>query len=160
MARKYILDTLKYWTQEYGVDGLPFRYHGFARSGHDEGGRPRAGAINPHIVLYGEAWGGGTMRPPLKPTNKENVRGTHLGGFNDNLRDAFVGYHFDNNESAFIQSGSGINNVKHAIEGNWRDWGVDAARRPSIFSVATITWSSGTSSSSEGGGPPRGRRKR
>jgi pullulanase len=79
-------------------------------------------AINPHIVLYGEAWGGQNLPAGLKSTNKENVRGTHLGGFNDNIRDAFIGSHYNKNKSAFIQDGSGIGNVKRGIEGNWRDW--------------------------------------
>ncbi len=134
MARKYILDTLKYWTQEYGVDGYRFDIMSLIDLDTMKEVERELRAINPHIVLYGEAWGGGTMRPPLKPTNKENVRGTHLGGFNDNLRDAFVGYHFDNNKSAFIQSGSGINNVKHAIEGNWRDWAPTPAQAINFLS--------------------------
>jgi len=92
----------------------------------------------------------------LKSTDKENVRGTHLGGFNDNVRDAFVGSQFDKNKRAFVQDGSGIETVKHGIEGNWRD-GRPLPRRPSIFSVATTTWSFGTSSRSPS--PPRPRRK-
>jgi pullulanase len=134
MARKYILDSLKYWTQEYGVDGYRFDIMALIDLDTMKEVEKELRAINPHIVLYGEAWGGGTMRPPLKPTNKENVRGTHLGGFNDNLRDAFVGYHFDNHKSAFIQSGSGINNVKHAIEGNWRDWAPTPAQAINFLS--------------------------
>jgi len=44
----------------------------------------------------------------LKSTDKENVRGTHLGGFNDNIRDAFCRFAFDKNKRAFVQDGSGI----------------------------------------------------
>ena len=45
-----------------------------------------------------------------------------------------MGYHFDKNKSAFIQSGSGINNVKHAIEGNWRDWAPTPAQAINFLS--------------------------
>lgn len=121
MARKYILDTLKYWTQEYGVDGYRFDIMALIDLDTMKEVERELRAINPHIVLYGEAWGN-DVPAPLKSTNKENLRGTHLGGFNDNIRDAFIGSHFDKNKSAFIQNGSGINNVKHGIEGNWRDW--------------------------------------
>ena len=134
MARKYILDTLKYWTQEYGIDGYRFDIMSLIDLDTMKEVERELRAINPHIVLYGEAWGNGTMRPPLKPTNKENVRGTHLGGFNDNIRDAFIGYHFDKNQSAFIQSGYGINNVKHGIEGNWRDWAPTPAQAINFLS--------------------------
>ena len=122
MARKYIIDTLKYWTKEYGVDGYRFDIMALIDLDTMKEVERELRAINPHIALYGEAWGNGTMAPPLKPTNKGNVGGTHLGGFNDNIRDAFLGSHFDKNKSAFIQDGSGIEKVKHGIEGNWRDW--------------------------------------
>ena len=122
MARKYIVDTLKYWTREYGVDGYRFDIMDLIDLDTMKEVEQELRVINPHIVLYGEAWTGTSLPAGLKSTNKENIRGTHLGGFNDNIRDAFVGSHYDKNKSAFIQNGSGIENVKHGIEGNWRDW--------------------------------------
>src|SRR5205085_211906 len=58
----------------------------------------------------------------------------HLGGFNDNVRDAFVGSQFDKNKRAFVQDGSGIETVKHGIEGNWRDWAPTPAQAINFLS--------------------------
>ncbi len=124
MARKYILDTLKYWTQEYGVDGYRFDIMSLIDLDTMKEVDRELHAINPHIVLYGEAWGN-KVPAPLKSTNKENVRGTHLGGFNDNIRDAFIGSQFDKNKGAFIQSGSGIEKVEHGIKGELARVGAD-----------------------------------
>ena len=122
MARKYILDTLKYWTREYGIDGYRFDIMSLLDIDTMKEVEKELRAINPQIVLYGEAWGGQGLPPGVKGAEKKNLRGTHLGGFNDNLRDAFVGQHYERNRSAFIQNGSGIEAVKHAVEGNWHEW--------------------------------------
>ncbi len=134
MARKYIIDTLKYWTREYGVDGYRFDIMSLIDLDTMKEVERELRAINPHIVLYGEAWGGQNLPAGLKSTNKENVRGTHLGGFNDNIRDAFVGSHYSKNKNAFLQDGSGIESVKRGIEGNWRDWAPTPAQAINFLS--------------------------
>ena len=122
MGRKYILDSLKYWVREYGVDGFRFDIMALLDLDTMKEVERELRAINPHIVLYGEGWGGETVPVGLKPTNKQNTRGTHLGAFNDNVRDAYVGPGFNKTKTAFIQDGSQIDKVKRAIEGNWQDW--------------------------------------
>ena len=146
MGRKYILDSLKYWVREYGVDGFRFDIMALLDLDTMKEVEKELRAINPHIVLYGEGWGGETVPAGLKSTNKQNTRGTHLGAFNDNVRDAYVGPGFNKTKTAFIQDGSQIDKAKRAIEGNWQDWvGMPTGRR-SIFSAATTTWLFGTSS--------------
>ena len=122
MARKYILDSLKFWVQEYGIDGFRFDLMALIDLDTMKDVERELRALNPNIVLYGEPWGGGGKQAPVKPTNKQTIHGTRIGAFNDNIRNALLGSPFDKNHAGFIQDGSSIDNVQRGIEGSWRDW--------------------------------------
>ena len=122
MARKYIIDTLKFWVQEYGIDGFRFDLMALIDLDTMKDVERELRAIKPNIVLYGEPWGGGGKQAPVKPTNKQTIRGTHIGAFNDNIRNALIGSPFDKTHAGFVQDGSSVDNVQHGIEGSWRDW--------------------------------------
>ena len=122
MGRKYIVDSLKYWVREYGVDGFRFDLMALLDLDTMKEVERELREINPRIVLYGEPWGGGGKQAPVNPTNKRTIRGTRIGAFNDNIRNALVGSPFEKTKGGFIQDGSEIENVKHGIEGSWRDW--------------------------------------
>ncbi len=134
MARKYIVDSLKYWTREYGIDGFRFDIMALIDLDTMKEVDHELRAINPHVVLYGEAWGEGGMPATLKPTNKQNLRVTHLGGFNDSIRNAVIGSHYDKNKRTFLQDGSQIENVKRGVEGSWRDWAPTPAQAINFLS--------------------------
>jgi pullulanase len=122
MGRKYIIDTLKYWVQEYGIDGFRFDLMALIDLDTMKEVERELRAIKPNIVLYGEPWGGGGKQAPVKPTNKQTIRGTGIGAFNDNIRNALIGSPFDKNHGGFIQDGSDIDNVQRGIEGESNDW--------------------------------------
>ena len=122
MGRKYIIDTLKHWVQEYGIDGFRFDLMALIDLDTMKDVERELRAIKPNIVLYGEPWGGGGKQAPVKPTNKQTIRGTRIGAFNDNIRNALIGSPFDKNHAGFIQNGSNLDNVQRGIEGSWRDW--------------------------------------
>ncbi len=134
MGRKFIIDSLKYWVQEYGIDGFRFDLMALIDLDTMKDVERELRAINPNIVLYGEPWGGGGKQAPVKPTNKQTIRGTHLGAFNDNIRNALIGSPFDKAQGGFIQDGSKIDNVKHGIEGSWRDWAPTPAQAINFLS--------------------------
>ncbi len=58
-----------------------------------------------------------------RPTNKQTIRGTKIGGFNDDIRNALVGSPFDKGHAGFIQDGSHRDEVQRGLEGSWRLWG-------------------------------------
>lgn len=121
MGRKYVIDTLKYWVEEYGVDGFRFDLMALIDLDTMKEAERVLRRIKPDIVLYGEPWAAGTS--PLKQqTNKQSIRGTHIGAFNNNLRDAMVGSPFDKTHAGFVQDGSNRDDVKRCVEGSWRDW--------------------------------------
>jgi pullulanase len=123
MARKFVLDSLKYWVTEYGIDGFRFDLMALIDLDTMKDVERELRAIRPDIVLYGEPWGGGGNSPLKQPTNKQTIAGTHLGAFNDNFRNALVGSPFNRTDPGFIQSGRNPDAVKRSLQGQWRDWG-------------------------------------
>ena len=83
MVRKHIVDSLKFWRDEYGVDGFRFDLIGTHRP---ETVQAIAEAL-PGMTLYGEPWTGGG---PLY-FGKGAQRGVGVAVFNDNLRNAIRG---------------------------------------------------------------------
>lgn len=122
MARKYIIDSLKYWVRGYGVDGFRFDLMALIDLDTMKQVEAELRAINPDIVLYGEPWGGGGKSAKVTPTNKQTIRGTRIGAFNDNIRNALVGSPFDKAHGGFIQDGSSKEDLQRGIEGAWRVW--------------------------------------
>ncbi len=122
MGRKYIIDSLKYWVQEYGIDGFRFDLMALIDLDTMKEVERELRAINPHILLYGEPWPGGSGSPLKNQTNKQAIRGSHIGAFNDNFRGAIVGSPFDKAHAGFIQDGSSREDLEQCIAGSWRAW--------------------------------------
>jgi pullulanase len=123
MARKFMIDSLKMWVQEYQVDGFRFDLMGL----HDLETMLEIKAeltrIRPDIYLWGEPWTGGPT--PLKPvTSKEHVRGTGIACFNDHFRDAIKGDR-DGGPPGFVQVGDRKDQLKPGLEGAIHDWSQD-----------------------------------
>ncbi len=88
MARRFILQSVKHWVEEYHVDGFRFDLMGLIDTDLMAEITQEVKAINPHAIIYGEPWGGyGTT--PL--TGKGDQRGLGFGCFNDNLRNGIRG---------------------------------------------------------------------
>lgn len=87
IVRKYIRDSLCFWAKEYGVDGFRFDLLGMFRKDSVLDWKKALGAVSPGIFMYGEPWtGGGPLR-----FGKGDQRGTGVGVFNDNFRNAIRG---------------------------------------------------------------------
>jgi len=87
MVRKYILDSLKFWVREYGVDGFRFDLLGTHRPETVAAICAELGALRPDLTLYGEPWTGGG---PIY-FGKGAQRGSAMAVFNDHLRNAIRG---------------------------------------------------------------------
>jgi pullulanase len=137
MGRKFVLDTLTYWVREYGIDGFRFDIMGLLDLDTMKQVEAELRAINPHIVLYGEAWGGGA-----KGTNMQTIRGTRLGGFNVLIRNALIAPPYGSRKGGFIPEGTVTDNLKHAIEGSWRDSGLMPAQEINYLSChdGLVVW--------------------
>lgn len=108
MFRKYMIDSLRYWVEEYQIDGFRFDLMGI----HDVETmnliRQAMDEIDPRILLYGEGWDMGTVLAPEQKAKKANA---HLmpgiGFFNDDQRDAIKGSEVYGHLKAGFVSGQG-----------------------------------------------------
>ncbi len=92
MVRKFIIDSIKYWAEEYHIDG--FRFDLMAL--HDQQTmqliRKSLDEIDPTIIIYGEPWVADYSSLPMeKRMSKGLQQNLRVGVFNDNLRDAIKG---------------------------------------------------------------------
>lgn len=120
MARRFILDSLKYWVNEYRVDGFRFDLLGLIdqETVHEIVRELRS--IDPNLLLYGEPWAGG--QTPILITGKGAQRSAGWAVFNDHYRDALKGNVFDARAFGFLQSGVHIDGVKKGICGGIDDF--------------------------------------
>ncbi len=118
MARRLIIDSLKFWVKEYGIDGFRFDLMALIDQETMRQADRELRAINPNIVLYGEPWTGGTS-PLLEKTDKTALRQVSTGAFNDDFRNALKGSP-EGNEPGWIQNSSKRDALKAAmLVSNW-----------------------------------------
>jgi pullulanase len=113
MGRRLIIDSLKYWAKEYGVDGFRFDLMALIDQETMREADRELRAINPGMILFGEPWTGGNT-PLRDKTDKTAFRRVPVGAFNDDFRNALKGSP-DGNEAGWIQNGSKRDALKAAM---------------------------------------------
>lgn len=92
MARKFIVDSVCFWAEEYKLGGFRFDLMGL----HDITTMNEVAAalkkINPNIVIYGEPWtGGSSVYDESDRAIQNNIyKVPAVGQFNDQMRDALI----------------------------------------------------------------------
>ena len=111
MARRYMIDSILYWAQEYHIDGFRFDLMGLydvetinaVRAALDTlpGGRD--------ILMYGEPWQGGGSQLHRYEANKANLAmlNERIGIFCDDTRDTIKGGCFNAREPGYVEGRSG-----------------------------------------------------
>lgn len=112
MMRKYMVESILYWAQEYHLDGFRFDLMGL----HDvDTMNAIRHALNEagleHVILYGEPWNAGSVAiyEPNKPADKYHIQdfAEGIAVFNDEFRDSISGPVFENYKGAFLQGANG-----------------------------------------------------
>ncbi|MCM1451698.1 MAG: type I pullulanase [Clostridium sp.] len=120
MMRDYIINSTKYWADEYHIDGFRFDLMAI----HDIETMNEVAAalkeINPDIFVYGEGWTAGDSPLPVEQRAlKDNVgEMPQVAVFSDDIRDAIKG-HYSNAEDRGFATGKAGNEetVKIGIVG-------------------------------------------
>jgi pullulanase len=126
MARKFFIESLKFWVREYGVDGFRFDLMALLDRESMLIAERELRGLKPDIVLYGEPWMA-AWSPLQTPTDKHGIRGTGIGAFNDSFRNGIKGSP-DAERPGWIQCGWDEADVQQGITGTWRDWGNSPAQ--------------------------------
>ena len=123
MFRKYMIDSCKYWADEYHIDGFRFdlmALHDITtmnniRSALDGMYSDNSGQ---KILMYGEPWSGGTSQCPSPCTQSSaSSLSERVGMFNDTYRDGIKGS-TDGADGNFIQgSETNTNKIVAGVKG-------------------------------------------
>ncbi len=98
MVRKYIVDSVKYWCDEYHIDGFRFDLVGLIDTQTINELVEAVHAERPDVIFYGEGWTMSTSvtKEGVKLATQPNSRKTPgFAYFSDNIRDALKGSVFD-----------------------------------------------------------------
>ncbi len=126
MCRKYIVDSVRYWAEEYKLDGFRFDLMALHDLDTMQAVEEAVHAINPQALIYGEGWTGGTS--PLndnfkasqanikKVTASEGAIGA-VAVFNDAIRDGLKGSVFDAKDTGYANGTANKMNTNKVIFG-------------------------------------------
>lgn len=96
MVRKYIVDSVLFWLNEYHVDGFRFDLMGILDVETMTAVRKAVDGVKPHILIIGEGW---DLNTPLPGDRKANIANQAklpgIGQFNDWFRDSIKGSTFN-----------------------------------------------------------------
>ena len=105
MVKKYIVDSVKYWADEYHIDGFRFDLVGLIDTETINAVMEEVHKTHPNVIFYGEGWTMSTSvtKEGYKMTTQANS--TEVPGFaffSDTLRDSLRGSVFNNNERGYV----------------------------------------------------------
>ena len=107
MMRRFMMESVKYWIEEYHIDGFRFDLMGCHDIETMNQIRQMVDAINPSIFIYGEGWSAGPCALPVEKLGmKANIpQMPGIAAFSDEIRDALRGP-FDNDKKPGILGGA------------------------------------------------------
>ena len=110
MVHKYIVDSVKYWADEYHVDGFRFDLVGLIDVDTINELVSAVRAKHPNVIFYGEGWTMSTemTKPDVMMATQHNAHKTpHFAYFSDTLRDVLRGYVFDDHATGYVAGAQG-----------------------------------------------------
>ena len=104
MMRKFMLESVKYWINEYHIDGFRFDLMGVHDIETMNQIRQMDNNIDPTIYIYGEGWSAGSCALPNEQLGmKANIaQMPSIAAFSDEIRDALRGPFSDDTKGGFL----------------------------------------------------------
>ena len=104
MMRKFMIESAKYWYNEYRVDGFRFDLMGCHDIETMNAIRAELNKLDPSILIYGEGWSAGACALPNdKLGMKANIpQMPDIAAFSDEMRDALRGPFSDDTVSGWL----------------------------------------------------------
>ncbi|MCD7032710.1 type I pullulanase [Metabacillus sp. GX 13764] len=102
MVRKFILDSVKYWIEEYDIDGIRFDLMGILDVETMLQVRDLAKSLKEDVLLIGEGWDLATPLPTDRKATISNAgKMKGIAFFNDQFRDSIKGSSFLEHDAGF-----------------------------------------------------------
>ena len=107
MMRTFMIESVKYWVNEYHIDGFRFDLMGCHDIETMNAIRKAADEIDPAIFIYGEGWSAGQCALPTEELGvKANItKMPRIAAFSDEIRDALRGPFDDDAKAGWLGSG-------------------------------------------------------
>ena len=104
MMRKFMIESVKHWINEYHIDGFRFDLMGCHDIETMNEIRKAVDAIDPTIFIYGEGWSAGQCALPTEQLGvKANIaKMPRIAAFADDIRDALRGPFSDDTKGGFL----------------------------------------------------------
>lgn len=104
MMRQFMIESVKYWIDEYHIDGFRFDLMGVHDIETMNAIRKTIDEIDPSIFIYGEGWSAG---PCALPNNLLGIKANipqmpRIAAFSDEIRDALRGPFNDDTKGGFL----------------------------------------------------------
>lgn len=131
MMRRYMVESVKYWLEEYHLDGFRFDLMGIHDVETMRQIREACDAVDSTILIYGEGWAAQAPQLPAEQlamkANTKNIRG--VAAFSDEMRDALRGPFSNNEQGAFLAGLEGMEeSIKFGLVGAIAHPGVDMTK--------------------------------
>ena len=119
MMRKFMLESVKYWIEEYHIDGFRFDLMGIHDIETMNQIRQMVDTIDPTIFIYGEGWSAGTCAYPQEKLGmKANIpQMPGIAAFSDEIRDALRGPFSDDTMAGWLGIQKETESLKYGIAG-------------------------------------------
>ena len=107
MMRQFMIESVKYWINEYHIDGFRFDLMGCHDIGTMNEIRKAVDEIDPSIFIYGEGWSAGACALPNEQLGmKANIpQMPRIAAFSDEIRDALRGPFDDDSKCGWLGTG-------------------------------------------------------
>ena len=133
MVRRLIVDSVKYWAEEYHIDGFRFDLMAVHDIDTMKEVRTELDKVDKSIIIYGEGWtGGATVLPKEQQALKSNMPKfgeMQIAAFSDDIRDGLKGDVFNNQADAFVNGGKGFEDtIKFGIVASTKHDGIDYSK--------------------------------
>ncbi|WP_022767293.1 type I pullulanase [Butyrivibrio sp. NC2007] len=115
MVRKYIVDSVCYWADEYHIDGFRFDLVGLIDVDTINEIVEKVHETHPDVIFYGEGWSMNTdvtKENVVMATQQSSEKTPGFAYFNDNIRDGLKGSVFSTSEVGWA---SGARNAERAM---------------------------------------------
>lgn len=125
MVRKYIVDSVCYWADEYHIDGFRFDLVGLLDTETINAIVENVHKKHPNVIFYGEGWTmptGVTKEGCIMATQLNSDKTPEFAYFSDTLRDALKGRVFYADSKGYVTGADGMTETIEACLLGQPDW--------------------------------------
>jgi pullulanase len=110
MFRKFMLESMKYWMEEYHIDGFRVDLMGVHDIKTMNLISKELHRVRPDILIYGEGWTAGSSPLPdsVRALKKNAAKLDRIAVFSDDIRDGIKGSVFEHEDKGFASGKTGM----------------------------------------------------